>query len=114
MVPELKLNEFAKDVRRNSEAHGFSSINEDPLQITAWMYKEVMELFDEFLSYTRPKETRYGADGKPEGVPSEIADIVLICMIMAEQYGIDLEAAIIEKHEFNKTRPYLHKKGEQE
>jgi len=29
---------------------------------------------------------------------------------MADYYGIDLEAAIIEKHEFNKTRPYKHGK----
>ena len=114
MLPELKLNDFAKEVRRNSEAHGFKSVNQDPLQLTAWMYKEVMELYDEFLAYNRADETRYGKDGKPEGVPAEIADIILICMVMADQYGIDLEAAMIEKHTYNETRPYLQKKGEQE
>ena len=32
------------------------------------------------------------------------------CFDMADYYGIDMEAAILEKHEFNKTRPYLHGK----
>ena len=27
---------------------------------------------------------------------------------MCGHYGIDLEAALIEKHEFNKTRPFRH------
>ena len=114
MLPELKVNDFSKEVRRNSEAHGFKSVNEDPIQLVAWMYKEVMELYEEFLAYNRPAETYYGEDGKPEGIPSEIADIILICMVMADQYGIDLEAAMIEKHTYNETRPYLQKKGEQE
>jgi hypothetical protein len=29
---------------------------------------------------------------------------------MADYYGLDLEKAIIEKAEFNKSRPYKHNK----
>ena len=43
-----------------------------------------------------------------EGVPMELADAVIRCFDMAYVFGIDLEAAIKEKHAFNKTRPYLH------
>lgn len=43
-------------------------------------------------------------------MPFELADIVIRCFDMADAFGIDLEAAILEKHEFNKTRPYLHGK----
>ena len=46
----------------------------------------------------------------PEGIPAEIADVVIRIMDMCDHYGIDLAAAIEEKHEFNKTRPYLHGK----
>lgn len=45
---------------------------------------------------------------KPEGVPSEIADIVIRCADVAERCGFDLEAAIIEKMAYNKTRSYRH------
>ncbi|MBR3996408.1 MAG: hypothetical protein IKI97_14170, partial [Clostridia bacterium] len=58
----------------------------------------------------QPTETYYREDGKPEGVPSELADAVIRCFDMADYYGIDLEAAIMEKHAFNLTRPYKHGK----
>lgn len=49
-----------------------------------------------------------GHYGKMEGIPSELADVVIRVFDMAEHYGIDIEAALKEKHEFNKTRPYKH------
>jgi len=45
---------------------------------------------------------------KPEGIPSELADIVIRVMDYCEWAGINLEAAILEKHEYNKSRPYKH------
>ena len=47
-------------------------------------------------------------NGKPEGIPAELADVVIRIMDMCEHYGIDLASAILEKHEFNKTRAYRH------
>lgn len=45
---------------------------------------------------------------KPEGIPSELADIVIRVFDICEYYGIDLEKAILEKHDYNVTRPFLH------
>ena len=50
---------------------------------------------------------RYGY-AKPEGVPSELADIVIRVMDIAEFYGIDLAQAILDKMEYNNARPYKH------
>jgi hypothetical protein len=47
---------------------------------------------------------------KPHGVPSELADAVIRIMDMSEELGIDLYAAIIEKLEYNATRPHMHGK----
>ena len=52
----------------------------------------------------------YSEGGKPEGVPSELADVVIRIMDMCEHYEIDLGAVIMEKHDFNKKRPYKHGK----
>jgi len=49
--------------------------------------------------------------GKPCGIPLELADAVIRIMDTCEYYGIDLEAAIMEKHQYNKTRPYKHGKS---
>lgn len=53
-------------------------------------------------------ETYYREDGKPEGIPSELADTVICIMDMCGYYGIDLEAMLVEKAEFNKSRSYRH------
>lgn len=49
-----------------------------------------------------------GANGKPEGLPSELADIVIRLGDYAGAMGIDLEAAVIAKDRFNRTRPARH------
>lgn len=45
---------------------------------------------------------------KPEGVPTELADVVIRVFDLAGWLGIDLASAIREKMRFNKTRPYRH------
>ena len=45
---------------------------------------------------------------KPEGVPSELADIVIRALAAADAWGIDLQSAIEEKLAYNQTRGYRH------
>jgi len=45
---------------------------------------------------------------KPEGIPSELADIIIRIGDFCGYYGIDLDAAIREKLEYNKSRSYRH------
>ena len=49
-----------------------------------------------------------GSHRKPEGVPSELADIVIRCFDFASEAGIDLGAIIVEKLEYNATRGRMH------
>lgn len=51
---------------------------------------------------------RRESDDKPEGLPFELADIMIRVADLAGAYGIDLDAAIREKHEFNRTRSERH------
>lgn len=48
---------------------------------------------------------------KPEGVPSEIADVIVRCADFAWTEGFDLSQIVIEKLEYNNTRPHKHGKG---
>lgn len=45
---------------------------------------------------------------KPEGVPSELADVIIRTLDIADAYGIDIGAAIIEKLNHNATRGLHH------
>lgn len=50
----------------------------------------------------------YYNGAKPEGIPTELADVVIRIFDYCDNMGIDLEAAIIEKMDYNETRPYRH------
>jgi hypothetical protein len=49
-----------------------------------------------------------GKEGKPEGVPSELADTLIRVLDTAGEYGIDLAQIVQEKLAYNSTRGYRH------
>jgi len=65
---------------------------------------EVEEFDDAYTPALSEKDTK---ELDPE---TELADIVLTAMIKADINGWDLAGAIINKHNFNLTRPKRHKR----
>jgi len=53
-------------------------------------------------------ETWQREDGKPEGVDSELADIVIRVADFCGRYNIDLQKIVEQKMAFNETRSYRH------
>lgn len=45
---------------------------------------------------------------KPEGVAVELCDAVMRIMDFLAFMGVDIEAVLVAKHEYNKGREYRH------
>lgn len=71
------------------------------------MVSEVVEAYEEYRDWHEPNETRVVA-GKPEGIPVELADVVIRIISFCSKYDINLAAAIEQKMAYNETRPHRH------
>jgi len=73
---------------------------------------EVAEAFEEYRKGHTPTEVYYSTDKrgnpKPEGIPVELADVVIRIMDFCERYGIDLHSQIRDKMEYNTYRSHRH------
>lgn len=69
---------------------------------------EAVEAHEELRDGRDPLEVYHRADGKPEGVGPELADILIRVFDTAQELGIDLEATLVEKMAYNAGRPAMH------
>ena len=111
------MKELFKAIHQNAVDHGWWDVvftqghisRQEILSKIALCHAELSEAVEE----VRKGEDFYGYredDGKPEGMVVELADTVIRIADLCEALGLDLEEAILKKHEFNKTRPYKHGK----
>ncbi len=103
------ISEYVKEVHENAVAHGWYDGGEKNFgELLMLITTEAAEVMEEYRKGKGFKETYTDEKGKMCGIPSELADIVIRVMDLCGYYGIDLEQAIKEKHEYNKSRPYKH------
>lgn len=105
------LPEFQKRAWQIAEDHGFHAVSESPLEKLALITSEVGEAIEECRIPGAKLDFPYIDErGKPIGLWSELADIVIRTLDMAQIVGIDLENAVAQKMDYNEMRPFLHGK----
>jgi NTP pyrophosphatase (non-canonical NTP hydrolase) len=102
----VNLKDIQKEVHRLAIDKGWYEEKRSIPELLCLVHSEVSEALEEYRSGS--KGTRLGDGGKPEGLPIELADVIIRVCDMAEYLGIDIENAIVAKHAYNKTRPYRH------
>jgi NTP pyrophosphatase (non-canonical NTP hydrolase) len=107
----MNINDLADEVHRNAEKHGFhgtTNFDEYLANMCNNLHGEVTELWDAHRS-----DKLYAfCDKAPKCnltcVEEELADIVIRTLDLARQLGVNIEQAVLAKHEYNKTRPFKH------
>lgn len=73
-----------------------------------WKTEDVTERECKVFDHSHPKPEGHPHICKPEGVGSELADVLVRLLDTCERYGIDLEAEFERKIKYNATRGYHH------
>ena len=125
----MNINDLIKEAHENAVAHGFWEEERPFAELIALMHSELSEALEEYrdgrkldevycychlafankeVNPTRTHKCNGCKYGKPEGIPIELADVVIRIFDACGKYGIDLEKAIQLKMAYNKLRPYKH------
>lgn len=107
-MKKQSISELQKEVHQNAVNHGWWNEEQPFGTLIALCHSELSEALEETRNGRSMNETYISESGKLDGVPSELADVVIRIMDMCEHYGIDLESAIVQKHQFNKSRSFKH------
>lgn len=99
------LTDWQKEIHELAKEKGWYENRRSDVEIISLMICEATEAIEQIRN---EKPSYYEANGKPEGVAVEIADMIIRALDYAEYRGWDMQEIIKKKHEYNKTRPYKH------
>lgn len=102
------LKELAKEIHDNAVEHGWWDDPRSFPEVLALVHSEISEALEEYRNGREFTEIYYSAKAQPEGIPVELADAIIRILDFCGYAGIDMDAAITEKHEYNLMRPYRH------
>lgn len=118
----MKLNDVAKAAHDMAREKGFWDGDAgDVCKKLLLIHSEVTEAAEEYRKgnaqtyYTAAKVERYGSgltyigyEQKPEGIGPELADVLIRTLDLIQGMGMNAEALVKEKMEFNGKRGKLH------
>lgn len=97
-----------EDCAKTEREHGFG--NQSAGEDIALMHSELSEALEEIRAGRALNEMYFNPERptKPEGVPAELADVVIRIFGFCSRHQIDLGKAVLEKMAYNESRPFRH------
>lgn len=100
---------------KNAKEKGFHDVSADNPPRTfgdeiTLAVGELSEAFEEFRAGRGFSEIYLREDGKPEGIPVEIADAIIRLVETAWSRGMPIGEALAYKMAYNRSRPHMHGK----
>ncbi|MFH5182911.1 hypothetical protein ACHHV8_09930 [Paenibacillus sp. TAB 01] len=102
------INNMVAEAATNAAEKGWDEKPVTPGEQIALMHSELSEALEDIRNGLPVYEMHYEEDGKPCGVPSELADVIIRIGHFCGKYGINLGEAINVKMAYNATRPHRH------
>jgi len=107
----MTIRAIARQVHNTAKEKGWWDTNRDVPECIALIHSELSEALEEYRVMENGQNfdtIRYTPQGKPEGFAIELADTIIRLLDLSEHLGIDIELALIEKMNYNKTREFRH------
>ena len=106
----MDINDLQELVYENAARKGFYNGHVNIRSMINEIHNEVEEALVEFNKARLNTYLDHNSTppGKPCGLPSELADIIIRTLSLSKHLGINIERELARKHNYNLIRNYKH------